>query len=171
MASKPELTYKEVMTEMGRVWNQELDEEQKAPFLAQRQQLVVEWKKAMDPYKLDAVEKDPEATVEGAEVVGGHVLEKGDVRSKEEPKDVEQGGEFKEEDGWRWTEGDGDTEIAKVKKGEDGGEFKEEGDKRDEDMEINGRQEGAVEERDIKGEVGDLGSEKGTEQVQNSLVY
>merc|ERR1711934_268105 len=98
MASKPEMTYKEVMTEMGRVWNQELDEEQKAPFLAQRQQLVVEWKKAMDAYKLGDVEKDPEETVEGAEVVEGHVEEeKGDMRSKEEFKDVEkneQGGEF-----------------------------------------------------------------------------
>ena len=157
---------------MGRVWNQELDEEQKAPFLAQRQQLVVEWKKAIDAYKLGDVEKDPEETVEGAEVVEGHVLEeKGDMRSKEEFKDVEkneQGGEFKEEDGWRWTEGDGDTEIAKVEKGEDGGEFKEEGDQRDEDMEIDGRQEGAVEGGDIKGEVGDLESEKGTEEVHIS---
>ena len=29
MASKPEMSYREVMTEMGRVWNHELDEEQK----------------------------------------------------------------------------------------------------------------------------------------------
>ena len=82
MASKPEMTYKEVMTEMGRVWNQGLDEEQKAPFQAQHQQLVVEWKKAMDAYKLGDGKKGGE---EGKEVLEGDALgEKGDLRSKEE---------------------------------------------------------------------------------------
>ena len=59
MASKPEMSYREVMTEMGRVWNHELDEEQKAPFQAQHQQLTVEWKRAMDAYKLGEVKKGP----------------------------------------------------------------------------------------------------------------
>ena len=36
-------------------------------------------------------------------------------------------------------------------------------------MEIDGRQEGAVEERDIKGEVGDLESEKGTEELRKFI--
>ena len=100
MASKPEMTYKEVMIEMGRVWNHELDEEQKAPFLAQRQQLMVEWNKAMDAYKLgDDVKKGGEGKV----TVEGDVLgEKGDLRSKEEQSGevtkVEQGEEFQEED-------------------------------------------------------------------------
>ena len=117
---------------MGRVWNQELDEEQKAPFQAQHQQLLVEWKKAMDAYKLGDVKKGPKEKGEGAEVVEGHVLE-GDMRSKEEPH---------------------------VEKNEQGREFKEEGGKRDEDMEIDEREEGAVEVGDVKGEVGDMGSEK-----------
>ena len=90
MASKPEMSYREVMTEMGRVWNHELDEEQKAPFQAQHQQLMVEWKKAMDAYKLSEVKKAP------VEVVEGRVLEeKGDTSSKQEPKEVE--GEHGEE--------------------------------------------------------------------------
>ena len=168
MASKPEMSYKEVMTEMGRVWNQELGEEQKAPFQAQHQQLVVEWKKAVDAYRLADVQKGPDEKVEGAEVVEGHVLEeKGDMSSKEEPKDG-QGREFKEEDGWRWTEGDGDTEIEKVEQGEHGGELEEEGDKREEDVEIDGKEEGAVEEGDIKGEMGNMGSEKDTDEVHIS---
>ena len=90
MASKPEMSYREVMTEMGRVWNHELDEEQKGPFQAQHQQLMVEWKKAMDAYKLGEVKKGP------AEVVEGRVLEeKGDTSSYQEPKEVE--GEHGEE--------------------------------------------------------------------------
>ena len=95
MASKPEMSYKEVMTEMGRVWNHELNEEQKAPFQAQHQELMVEWKKAMDAYKLGEVKKGP------AEVVEGRVLEeKGDTISNKELREVEgeHGEEFKEGD-------------------------------------------------------------------------
>jgi len=155
MASKPELTYREVMTEMGRVWNQELVEEQKAPFHAQRQQLMVEWEKAMDAYRLDNIKKGHEVKIEGAEVVEGHVLENGDGSNKEQPKDVEkdeQGREFREEDGWTWTDGDGDTEMEKVEHDE----VKKEGGKGEEDVEIDGREEGL--EGDIRGEIGDPGS-------------
>ena len=80
---------------MGRVWNHELDEEQKGPFQAQHQQLMVEWKKAMDAYKLGEVKKGP------AEVVEGRVLEeKGDTISNKELREVEgeHGEEFKEGD-------------------------------------------------------------------------
>merc|ERR1711934_900014 len=153
MASKPELTYKEVMTEMGRVWNQELVEEQKAPFHAQRQQLMVEWEKAMDAYRLDNVKKGHEVKIEGAEVVEGHVLENGERSNKEQPKDVErdeQGREFREEDGWTWTDGDGDTEKVVHD------EVKKEGGKGEEDVEIDGREEGL--EGDIRGEMDDAGS-------------
>ena len=84
MVSKPEMSYREVMTEMGRVWNHELDEEQKAPFQAQHQQLTVEWKRAMDAYKLGEVKKGP------AEVVKGCAIEKkGDINSNQEAKGVE----------------------------------------------------------------------------------
>ena len=72
--------------EMGRVWNQELDEEQKAPFQARRQQLVVKWKKAIEAYRLGNDKKGPEDELEGA-----HVVEKGDMSSKEELKDVKMG--------------------------------------------------------------------------------
>ena len=135
MASKPEMTYKEVMIEMGRVWNHELDEEQKAPFLAQRQQLMVEWNKAMDAYKLgDDVKKGGEGNVA---VEGDALGEKGDLRSKEE-----QSGE-----------------VTKVEQGE---EFQEEDLKKDGDMEIEEREEeGAVGiEGDIKGELGELRSKE-----------
>jgi len=142
MASKPEMTYKEVMIEMGRVWNNELDEEQKAPFVAQRQQLLVEWKKAMQVYQLGDVQKGEvkeedlkkienasEEKTECADVVEGGILgEKGDLRSKEEPDIVQgveqvQGGEVKEEN----CKGVGDMEIevrgvgAEEVGGEEGG--------------------------------------------------
>ena len=142
MASKPEMTYKEVMIEMGRVWNHELDEEQKAPFLAQRQQLMVEWNKAMDAYKLgDYVRKGGEGKV----TVEGDVLgEKGDLRSKEE-----QSGE-----------------VTKVEQGE---EFQEEDLKKDGDMEIEEREEEGVVgiEGNIKFELGDLGSKENALKVEN----
>ena len=142
MASKPEMTYKEVMIEMGRVWNHELDEEQKAPFLAQRQQLMVEWNKAMDAYKLgDDVKKGGEGNV----AVEGDVLgEKGDLRSKEE-----QSGE-----------------VTKVEQGE---EFQEEDLKKDGDMEIEEREEEGVVgiEGNIKFELGDLGSKENALKVEN----
>ena len=142
MASKPEMTYKEVMIEMGRVWNHELDEEQKAPFLAQRQQLMVEWNKAMDAYKLgDDVKKSGEGKV----VVEGVVLgEKGDLRCKEE-----QSGE-----------------VTKVEQGE---EFQEEDLKKDGDMEIEEREEEGPMgiEGNIKGELGDLGSKEDALKVEN----
>ena len=142
MASKPEMTYKEVMIEMGRVWNHELDEEQKAPFLAQRQQLMVEWNKAMDAYKLgDDVKKGGEGKV----TVEGDVLgEKGDLRSKEE-----QSGE-----------------VTKVEQGE---EFQEEDLKKDGDMEIEEREEEGVVgiEGNIKGELGDLGIKEDALKVEN----
>merc|ERR1719222_1642880 len=156
MGSKPEMTYKEVMTEMGRVWNHELDEEQKAPFHAQRQQLMVEWEKAMDAYGLDNVKKCHEVKIEGAEVVKGHVLENGERSNKEQPKDVEkdeQGREFREEDGWTWTDGDGDTEMEKVEHDE----VKKEGGKGEEAVEIDGLKEEGL-EVDIRGEIGDPGS-------------
>ena len=142
MASKPEMTYKEVMIEMGRVWNHELDEEQKAPFLAQRQQLMVEWNKAMDAYKLgDDVKKNGEGKVVAEGVVLG---EKGDLRCKEEQSE----------------------EVTKVEQGE---EFQEEDLKKDGDMEIEEREEeGAVGiEGDIKGELGDLGSKEDALKVEN----
>ena len=127
---------------MGRVWNHELDEEQKAPFLAQRQQLMAEWNKAMDAYKLgDDVKKDGEGKV----TVEGDVLEeKGDLRSKEE-----QSGE-----------------VAKVEQCE---EFQEEDLKKDGDMEIEEREEEGVVgiEGNIKGELGDLGSKENALKVEN----
>ena len=142
MASKPEMTYKEVMIEMGRVWNHELDEEQKAPFLAQRQQLMVEWNKAMDAYKVgDDVKKGGEGKV----TVEGDVLgEKGDLRSKEE-----QSGE-----------------VTKVEQGE---EFQDEDLKKDGDMEIEEREEEGVVgiEGNIKFELGDLGSKENALKVEN----
>ena len=97
MVSKPEMSYKEVMMEMGRVWNEELDEEQKAPFLAQHQQLMVEWKKAMDAHKRGEVKKGP------AKVVEGNVLEKRNMDIKQDPKEFEggHGGESIEEYGKR----------------------------------------------------------------------
>ena len=58
MISRPDLTYKEVLVELGSIWNK-LDDEQKAPFQAQNQQLMVEWRKAMDAYNLGGyVEKE-----------------------------------------------------------------------------------------------------------------
>ena len=58
MVSRPDLTYKEVVVELGSIWNK-LDDEQKAPFQAQNQQLMVEWRKAMDDYNLGGhVEKE-----------------------------------------------------------------------------------------------------------------
>ena len=58
MISRPDLTYKEVLVELGSIWNK-LDDEQKAPFQAQNQQLMVEWRKAMDDYNLGGhVEKE-----------------------------------------------------------------------------------------------------------------
>ena len=138
--------------EMGRVWNQELDEEQKAPFHAQRQQLVVKWKKAIEAYRQGNDKKGPEDELEGA-----HVVEKGDMSSKEKQKDVEmgvekdeQGKEITEVDGWRWTEGNGDTEMKKVEHCE---EVKEEGGKGGEDMEIDGGEKD-LEVGDAKGEMG-----------------
>ena len=127
---------------MGRVWNNELDEEQKAPFVAQHQQLLVEWQKAMKAYQLvdvkngkvkeedlKAIENASEERVECAKVVEGGISgEKGDLRSKDEPGIVqevehEQGGVFKEEN----CKGDGDMEIevrgvgAEEVGGEEGG--------------------------------------------------
>ena len=127
---------------MGRGWNHELDEEQKAPFLAQRQQLMVEWNKAMDAYKLgDDVKKNGEGKVVAEGVVLG---EKGDLRCKEEQSGA----------------------VTKVEQGE---EFQEEDLKKDGDMEIEEREEeGAVGiEGDIKGELGDLGSKEDALKVEN----
>ena len=50
MDSKPELSYRELMTEMGRIWN-ELDQEQRSPFEAQYQELMVKWRAAMEEYQ------------------------------------------------------------------------------------------------------------------------
>ena len=93
---------------MGRVWNNELDEEQKAPFQAQHQQLLVEWKKAMKAYQLgdvkngevkeedlkrdddEEIENAPEEREECAEVMKVGILgEKGDLKSKEDPETVQ----------------------------------------------------------------------------------
>ena len=58
MIERPDLTYKEVLVELGSIWNK-LDDEQKAPFQAQNQQLMVEWRKAMDAHNLGGhVEKE-----------------------------------------------------------------------------------------------------------------
>ena len=79
MISRPDLTYKEVLVELGSIWNK-LDDEQKAPFQAQNQQLMVEWRKAMDAYNL-----------------GGHV-EKEDCKGDDGDTDIgySQGGRVEE---------------------------------------------------------------------------
>ena len=79
MVSRPDLTYKEVVVELGSIWNK-LDDEQKAPFQAQNQQLMVEWRKAMDDYNL-----------------GGHV-EKEDCKGDDGDTDIgnSQGGRVEE---------------------------------------------------------------------------
>ena len=51
MESRPELSYKEVMAEMARIWN-ELDLEQKSPFEAQYQELMARWRAAMEEYNM-----------------------------------------------------------------------------------------------------------------------
>ena len=52
MVSRPELSYKEVMTEMARIWK-ELDQEQKSPFEAQYQESLVKWRAAKEKYDLE----------------------------------------------------------------------------------------------------------------------
>ena len=159
MASKPEMTYKEVMIEMGRVWNHELDEEQKAPFQAQHQQLLVEWKKAMQVFKKlgdvnngeqagevkeedlkrdvdKEIENAPEDRGDCAEAEEEGILgEKGDLKIKEDPEMVQElgelGGEVKEEDCKR-DEEDMEAEVRGVDTEAD---LMEKGDVRKEDLE------------------------------------
>ena len=50
MESMPEMSYKEVMAEMGRAWNGLTDEE-KSPFLLQHKQLMDQWYKDRDAYR------------------------------------------------------------------------------------------------------------------------
>jgi len=76
MENRPELSYREVMTELGRIWN-ELDQEQKSPYEAQYQELMVKWRAAMDEYNLANGK-----TVEPKKV--GGVMEQQDVTVGEE---------------------------------------------------------------------------------------
>ena len=76
MESRPELSYKEVMTEMARIWK-ELDQEQKSPFEAQYQELMVKWRAAMEEYTFANGN-----TVEPKKV--GGVIEQQDVTVGEE---------------------------------------------------------------------------------------
>merc|ERR1719462_926587 len=76
MESRPELSYREVMTELGRIWN-ELDQEQKSPYEAQYQELMVKWRAAMEEYNLANGK-----TVEPKKMVG--VMEQQDVTVGEE---------------------------------------------------------------------------------------
>ena len=78
MESRPQLSYREVMTEMGRVWN-ELDQEQKSPFEAQYQELMVKWRAAMEEYQYTLANGN---TVEPKKV--GDVIEQQDVTVGEE---------------------------------------------------------------------------------------
>ena len=75
MISRPDLTYKEVLVELGSIWNK-LDDEQKAPFQAQNQQLMVEWRKAMDAHNLGGhVEKEDDGDTDIGNSQGGRVEE------------------------------------------------------------------------------------------------
>ena len=76
MESRPELSYKEVMTEMARIWK-ELDQEQKSPFEAQYQELMVKWRAAAEEYTLANVKM-----VEPKKM--GGVVEQQDVTVSEE---------------------------------------------------------------------------------------
>ena len=54
--SMPEMSYKEVMAEMGRAWNGLTDEE-KSPFLVQHKQLMDQWYQDRDAYRMQRDER------------------------------------------------------------------------------------------------------------------
>ena len=75
MENRPELSYREVMTEMARIWN-ELDQEQKSPFEAQYQESVVKSRAAKEKYDLENGKM-----VEPKKMLGGVIKKDGKVVS------------------------------------------------------------------------------------------
>ena len=51
MESKPEMSYREAMAELGRVWNGFSDND-KSPFLAKHKQLMDEWYQARETFRM-----------------------------------------------------------------------------------------------------------------------